>query len=134
MKVDRREVKVSVRAVMIDGGPRMTRREWLGGSLLGLGAAVAMGGGLSLYAAGAQAAIDAVKIPAPAISAKDPSAGVTGKAQQIVLAGGCFWGVQLVFQHTRGVIEALSGYAGGTRKTANYEDSSTGKTGHAQSV
>ena len=134
MNVDRSEVKESARGVLIEGAPRMTRREWLGRNLLGLGAVVATGGGLSLYAPHARAAIDAVRIPAPAVSAKDPSAGVTGKAQHIVLAGGCFWGVQLVYQHTRGVIEALSGYSGGTKETANYEDSSTGNTGHAQSV
>ena len=51
-----------------------------------------------------------------------------------VLAGGCFWGVQGVFQHTIGVISAVSGYAGGAQKTAEYETVSTGRTGHAESV
>ena len=51
-----------------------------------------------------------------------------------VFAGGCFWGVQSVFQHTRGVLQALSGYAGGTRETAAYEQVGSGLTGHAESV
>jgi peptide-methionine (S)-S-oxide reductase len=52
----------------------------------------------------------------------------------IVLAGGCFWGVQGVFQHVKGVTNAVSGYAGGEKKTADYEVVSTGRTGHAESV
>src|SRR6202022_230980 len=52
----------------------------------------------------------------------------------VVLAGGCFWGVQGVFQHVKGVTGAVSGYAGGDRKTAEYETVSTGRTGHAESV
>jgi peptide-methionine (S)-S-oxide reductase len=51
-----------------------------------------------------------------------------------VLAGGCFWGVQGVFQHVVGVVSATSGYAGGAAKTAEYETVSTGRTGHAESV
>ncbi len=54
--------------------------------------------------------------------------------ETIVLAGGCFWGVQAVFQHTKGVIEAISGYAGGNQETAQYDVVSTGTTGHAESV
>jgi len=50
------------------------------------------------------------------------------------LAGGCFWGVQAVFQHTKGVTNAVSGYAGGAKETANYPASGTGTTGHAESV
>ena len=52
----------------------------------------------------------------------------------IVLAGGCFWGIQAVFQHVKGVIDAVSGYAGGGADTAHYESVGTGKTGHAESV
>lgn len=52
----------------------------------------------------------------------------------IVLAGGCFWGIQAVFQHVKGVIDAVSGYAGGGADTAYYESVGTGKTGHAESV
>ncbi len=57
-----------------------------------------------------------------------------GKPQSIVFAGGCFWGVQAVFQHVKGVKSAISGYAGGERSTADYETVSTGRTGHAESV
>ena len=55
-------------------------------------------------------------------------------SENIVLAGGCFWGVQAVFQHTKGVLTATSGYAGGEAVTAEYETVSTGTTGHAESV
>jgi peptide-methionine (S)-S-oxide reductase len=53
---------------------------------------------------------------------------------RIVLAGGCFWGIQAVFQHVKGVIDAVSGYAGGEVDTAHYESVGTGTTGHAESV
>src|SRR5882672_7793451 len=52
----------------------------------------------------------------------------------VVLAGGCFWGVQGVFQHVKGVTSAVSGYAGGDKRTADYETVSSGRTGHAESV
>ncbi len=71
-----------------------------------------------------------VEIPAPAVD--NPKAA--GPAQTAVLAGGCFWGVQAVFQHMNGVQRALSGYAGGNRATARYETVSSGRTGHAESV
>jgi peptide-methionine (S)-S-oxide reductase len=76
-----------------------------------------------------RAAEDAVVIPAPTqdVAASD---GV----QTVVVAGGCFWGVQGVFQHTAGVVNAVSGYAGGAKNTAEYETVSTGTTGHAESV
>ena len=54
--------------------------------------------------------------------------------QTVVLAGGCFWGVQAVFQHTKGVTSAVSGYAGGEKTTAHYEMVGSGRTGHAKSV
>lgn len=54
--------------------------------------------------------------------------------QSIVLAGGCFWGVEAVFDHTKGVIKAVSGYAGGKEDTAHYNRVSDGDTGHAESV
>jgi peptide-methionine (S)-S-oxide reductase len=54
--------------------------------------------------------------------------------QTAVFAGGCFWGVEAVFDHVRGVTSAVSGYAGGTKETANYETVVTGKTDHAESV
>lgn len=70
-------------------------------------------------------------IPAPAVDA--PRASAPGQ-QTAVLSGGCFWGVQAVFQHVKGVISATSGYSGGAKKTADYETVSTGETGHAESV
>jgi peptide-methionine (S)-S-oxide reductase len=69
-------------------------------------------------------------IPAPTL---DEPAAKEG-ARTVVLAGGCFWGVQGVFQHTKGVISAVSGYAGGDKGTAQYEKVTTGATGHAESV
>ncbi|HWT77882.1 MAG TPA: peptide-methionine (S)-S-oxide reductase MsrA [Candidatus Methylomirabilis sp.] len=54
--------------------------------------------------------------------------------QTAVLAGGCFWGVDAIFKHVRGVSKVVSGYAGGSADTANYEVVSTGTTGHAESV
>ena len=69
--------------------------------------------------------------PKPAID--QPVAAKKGK-EVAVLSGGCFWGVQAVFQHTKGVISATSGYAGGTAETAQYETVSSGRTDHAESV
>jgi peptide-methionine (S)-S-oxide reductase len=56
------------------------------------------------------------------------------KSERTVFAGGCFWGVQAVFQHTLGVTRAVSGYAGGTKASPSYEQVSSGRTGHAESV
>ena len=75
------------------------------------------------------AAEDAVVIPPPAVDVQNAS-GI----QTAVLAGGCFWGVQGVFQHTKGVVNAVSGYSGGNQKNADYHMVSTGTTGHAESV
>jgi len=58
----------------------------------------------------------------------------TGTTETAILAGGCFWGVQGVFQHVAGVTSAVSGYAGGDAGAAHYEDVGTGATGHAESV
>ncbi|MGY4477080.1 peptide-methionine (S)-S-oxide reductase MsrA [Bradyrhizobium sp. USDA 3364] len=74
------------------------------------------------------AAEDAVIIPPPAASS--PENGI----KTAVLAGGCFWGVQGVFQHTAGIVSAVSGYSGGSKANADYEKVSTGTTGHAESV
>jgi peptide-methionine (S)-S-oxide reductase len=83
----------------------------------------------ALAASPSRAAEDAVVIPAPAVDVP-PADGI----QTVVIAGGCFWGVQGVFQHTAGVVNAVSGYAGGGKSTASYEIVSTGTTGHAESV
>ena len=68
-------------------------------------------------------------VPSPLID----SAPTKGE-QTAVVAGGCFWGIQAVFQHVKGVTKAVSGYSGGDAKTAEYEIVSTGETGHAESV
>src|ERR1700724_713146 len=70
-------------------------------------------------------------LPGPVVDA--PMSASPGQ-QAAVFAGGCFWGVQAVFQHVKGVISATSGYSGGDAKTAEYETVSTGRTGHAESV
>src|SRR5258707_12205885 len=74
---------------------------------------------------------DNTALPSPS----NDGALATAKSQQTaVVAGGCFWGIQAVFQHVKGVISATSGYSGGAAKTAQYELVSTGETGHAESV
>jgi peptide-methionine (S)-S-oxide reductase len=72
----------------------------------------------------------AVVLPPPAVD--NPKA--PGGAQTAVLSGGCFWGVQGVFEHLKGVTRVVAGYAGGERSTADYETVSGGETGHAESV
>jgi peptide-methionine (S)-S-oxide reductase len=69
-------------------------------------------------------------VPAPVVDA----AKAAGSPQTAVFAGGCFWGIQAVFQHVKGVTSAVSGYSGGEAKTADYHQVSTGETGHAESV
>ena len=93
-------------------------------------ALIAFGSMLGVTACNAKANPSAA-LPAPAVDA--PRASATGQ-QTAVVAGGCFWGVQAVFQHVKGVISATSGYSGGSAKTADYETVSTGETGHAESV
>ncbi|WXR76912.1 peptide-methionine (S)-S-oxide reductase MsrA [Achromobacter veterisilvae] len=83
-----------------------------------------------LGAAAASAAESAFIIPPPALD--QPAGGAT--PQKAVLAGGCFWGVQAVFQHVKGVAGAVSGYAGGEAGTANYDAVSSGRSGHAEAV
>jgi peptide-methionine (S)-S-oxide reductase len=91
--------------------------------------AVVAAAAFGAFAPLAASAESAVKIDPPKMQA--PAA--TG-LQTVVLAGGCFWGVQAVFQHVNGVTNAVSGYAGGAQKDAEYETVSTGRTGHAESV
>jgi len=90
---------------------------------------VALGLGVA-FADAAWAAEKAVVIPAPAVD----SPKVSASPQTAVIAAGCFWGVQGVYQHVRGVQRALSGYSGGTKATADYDAVSRGSTGHAESV
>jgi peptide-methionine (S)-S-oxide reductase len=100
----------------------MNRRHWLAGAAF-LAAWVATG---------CKAAPEgAVKLPEPAF---DSPASAPSATQTAVFAGGCFWGVQAVFQHTQGVLNAVSGYSGGPREHANYEHVSAGLTTHAEAV
>ena len=69
--------------------------------------------------------------PKPAV---DAPLAASKSEETAVLAGGCFWGIQAVFQHLKGVKSSTSGYSGGAAKTAHYEEVSTGETGHAESV
>jgi len=94
---------------------------------LGIVCLIALAAGAWL--ASASAAESAVKLPPPAV---DPA--VSAQQETAVFAGGCFWGVQAVFQHTKGVLNAVSGYAGGDKDTAKYEIVGSGRTGHAESV
>ena len=73
----------------------------------------------------------AAVVPAALVTSHAPS---KPGLQTIVLAGGCFWGIEAVFEHVKGVTDAVSGYAGGTKAQAEYETVSTGTTGHAESV
>ncbi|HEY0179317.1 MAG TPA: peptide-methionine (S)-S-oxide reductase MsrA [Dokdonella sp.] len=101
--------------------------------LLALALAIAVPvGGLALlgWQAPAAGGERAVEIPPPALDEAAPAAG----REKAVFAGGCFWGVQGVFQHVRGVTDAVAGYAGGARADARYEIVGGGRSGHAESV
>ena len=76
---------------------------------------------------------DAFNKPIPAPALDTPAAEATG-LQTAVLAGGCFWGLQGMFEHVNGVTRVVAGYSGGTRETAHYEMVGTERTGHAESV
>jgi peptide-methionine (S)-S-oxide reductase len=94
--------------------------------LSALAAAVLIAAAVSAAPAFAESA---VKIPAPALDA----AAADG-LETAVIAGGCFWGVQAVYQHTKGVKNAVSGYAGGSKADASYYTVGAGRTGHAEAV
>ncbi len=78
----------------------------------------------------ANAAESGSVLPDPVVDAHPSNLG----EQTAVISGGCFWGIQAVFQHVKGVKSAISGYSGGSSSTAEYETVSTGNTGHAESV
>ena len=101
--------------------------------LLLAGGAAALGGPWLWLAGNASSATGepAVRIPPPA---QDVPPAAEAGSQRAILAGGCFWGVQGVYQHVVGVQRAVSGYSGGTAPTATYERVSGGGTGHAESV
>jgi len=95
-------------------------------------AALATAVGL-LISSATPAAERAFIIPPPAAD-QAASAAATATQEKAVIAGGCFWGVQAVFQHVKGVSNAVSGYAGGQAGTANYNAVGSGRTGHAEAV
>ncbi len=105
--------------------------------------------GITLWRSPLYGAQPAAAVPPPAVDAVAPATaatpggaaaagagapGIAAASETAVLAGGCFWGVQGVFEHVRGVRNVVAGYAGGERATAAYEIVSTGATGHAESV
>jgi peptide-methionine (S)-S-oxide reductase len=94
---------------------------------IALAALTYMGSGIGALAAQEKA----IQLPAPVF---DTTLATHAERETAVFAGGCFWGVQGVFQHTKGVLNAVSGYAGGDKSTASYEMIGSGRTGHAESV
>ena len=85
----------------------------------------------ALCVAGCGSSSSAATLPDPVVDAAKTADKRTATA---VFAGGCFWGIEAVFKHVKGVTSAVSGYAGGSAKTAHYEIVGTGLTGHAESV
>jgi peptide-methionine (S)-S-oxide reductase len=83
--------------------------------------------GIAAFSAGKKNAA----VPGPVV---DAAVAKAPGQESAVFAGGCFWGIQAVFQHVKGVVSATSGYSGGDAKTAEYEEVSTGETGHAEAV
>lgn len=100
------------------------RKKFLGFSVIALAAAIGIAG-----LAHGPAKADAVAVPAPAYNPPDPASSETA-----TLSGGCFWGMQGVYEHVKGVTRVYAGYTGGAASTAVYEIVSTGTTGHAESV
>ncbi len=74
-----------------------------------------------------------IELPEPMLSSPS-GVGTAGTHQTAVFAGGCFWGMEALFEHVHGVSQVVSGYAGGTAETATYKQVSAGKTGHAESI
>jgi peptide-methionine (S)-S-oxide reductase len=103
---------------------KMTRFPRL--SLITLAALLAFVGAIGCNAASA-----ANTIPDPKV---DESPAATKGQETVVLSGGCFWGVQAVFEHVKGVTRATAGYSGGDVRSPSYEQVSSGETGHAESV
>ncbi|MBP0581406.1 peptide-methionine (S)-S-oxide reductase MsrA [Labrys sp. LIt4] len=97
--------------------------------ILIMAAALTASLGTGLWFSASNAEESPHRVAAPGLDSRS-----TAGTDTAVLAGGCFWGVQGVFQHVKGVTSAVSGYAGGTADTASYETVSTGSTGHAEAV
>ena len=104
----------------------MDRRQCLIASIAGVAVSVLAAGSWS-----APGGTEGVALPPPREDVPPPKALAADTA---VFAGGCFWGVEAVYRHVRGVKSAVSGYAGGDAATANYDAVGTGRTGHAESV
>ena len=100
------------------------------GMALVCGVTLAVGATASLMPQRSASAEDMKRVPAPAIDAPANHA----QSETAVFAGGCFWGVQGVFQHVKGVTSAVSGYSGGAKANASYPQVSEGNTGHAEAV
>ena len=114
---------------MKNSSPLPRRLRGTAGTVAGWLGALALAAG-ALHLSSTSAAEAAVKIPAPAVDETSNAAST----QTAIFAGGCFWGVQGVFQRVNGVVQAVSGYAGGKKETAQYEMVGTGLTGHAEAV
>ncbi|GGC62498.1 peptide methionine sulfoxide reductase MsrA [Undibacterium terreum] len=96
--------------------------------------AVTLAAAAIVYTMGTAKAEEALIIPPPSPAVTAGLAAGTAIQETAVFAGGCFWGIQGVFQHTKGVANAVSGYAGGSKENADYDRVSSGTTGHAESV
>ena len=103
--------------------------EWLFAAIAGI-LVLGFAAAFSNIGSGVRAAEKPTAVPVPALD--NPRA--PGPLQTAVLAGGCFWGTQGVFEHVKGVHKVLAGYAGGSKSTAHYDTVSTGTTGHAESI
>jgi peptide-methionine (S)-S-oxide reductase len=112
----------------LDSETRVSKHGWY--ALPALVAVVLFAGGCAQLASATTSQADAKTVPAPTVDEPTNQA----QSETAVLAGGCFWGVQGVFEHVTGVTQAVSGYAGGSQATADYESVSSGTTGHAESV
>jgi peptide-methionine (S)-S-oxide reductase len=108
--------------------PSFERAVW--GAVPALLFAALLGTAMLGFRGPSSAAEAARVVPAPTLD----EAPAQRPSEVVVLAGGCFWGVQGVFQHVKGVTTAISGYTGGEKSTADYETVSAGSTGHAESV
>jgi peptide-methionine (S)-S-oxide reductase len=100
-------------------------------SVVRIAAVVAVFLGFAFLVARESSSAKAIAPPDPVV---DDSLAATSGKQTVVLSGGCFWGIQLVYEHVKGVVSATSGYSGGTTKSPSYEMVSSGRTGHAESV
>ena len=104
---------------------------WLG--LIGV-LAMAVYTSLSTGGDDAQAAAETQVLPKPRLELESDKNAKPGEVRQMVLAGGCFWCTEAVFEQLEGVGDVISGYAGGTKETANYDAVCTGTTGHAEAI